>query len=156
MAVTNLVNAMAPSGISGPPEVMAGFATLDGDGSAGTSSISIQLDAGFLWMPNYVSFGTGDVTALEFFVSISSMEDSVGGGTNLYRVSGTIPVKTAVAVSETVVFPRMLIKTNRGAASVNIINPNVDGDTVAFFLRALRWPKNAEPAAWTAFMVAPP
>jgi len=150
MAVDSLTNALQPTGITGPPDVMFGHTTLVGDATGGNSTIQFQLDAGFLWMPQVV--GVESSVAADVRIALLNTEDLLE---NFVTVSRALAVGDTFN-SEFIVLPRMLIKTTRFDGVVQLRTPNVDTNNSRFYVRFLRWDKATPPQAYLAFLVAPP
>ncbi len=157
MSVSSADNVFAPSGITGPPEVMSGFATVTGAAGGGTATLRFNLDPAFVWMPLWITFGNNTVTAMEWSVTMALIDDIIGGSSTVFGQRGDSAAGTAIATRELFVMPRMLIKTVSQTATWTVImGANVDTVVYTAFARALRWPKNAVPEAWQIYFTAPP
>lgn len=152
VAVTQVLQ---PTGVTGPPDVMAAFTTLTGDGSGGTNTITITIDAGFLWMINFVCFGHNVAGALEFAMILDSSDDLIAVGSQAIRHNGTLAAGSALANTELFVWPRSIFSTSLRDATLLFQVPNVNLEVSQLYARLLRWRKNDPPAAWQAFMVGP-
>jgi len=150
MAVNSLTNALQPSGITGPPEVMFGHTTLVGDATGGNSTIQFQLDAGFLWMPQAVGFESS--VAADVQVALINTEDLLE---NFVTLSRSLAIGNTFN-SDLIILPRMLIRTTRFDGQVRLRTPNVDTNISRFYIRFLRWDKATPPQAYLAFLLAPP
>lgn len=151
MAVASSNNALQPTGIKGPPEIMVGQTSLVGDVSGGNFTISFALPPGFLYMPQFVSVATSAGTP-DILYQLIGTDEAVGSSVRTWSVSQALPTLGV----DTIVVPRMLIRTVTFAGQIGISTPNVDGVTQIMYVRILRWEKNFGPEAWLAFWTAPP
>jgi len=154
VSVTNVGNPLQPTGISGPPEIMVGIASVTGDVSGGNAVIQFDLPGGWLWMPNVASTQLPTASTSDVGVRFQGIDDAFGPTTINWNASSV--VAGARFATNAFVMPRMLFKTVTSAATIEAITQNVDGDIFTFYVRMLRWDKNSPPQAWAAFMVAPP
>lgn len=152
IAVTGV---LAPTGIQGPPEVMAGFATATGDVSGGNTTISFFLAPGFLWMPLFMSFGVDSAVAVTFRMDLLETDDQLAQNTSMVALTEDIAATTLGNLT-TRAFPRMLIRTVQVAPEARFFIPNVSTRISQCYMRALRWPRNAAPEAFLAYLTAPP
>jgi len=146
---------MAPAAVLGPPDLMFAFATLTGDASGGTNQINFIIPAGFLWMINFVSFGGSGPAAFEFALHLSNQDDTVAVNSITVSHVATLPANATLSAAESYIWPRYLFKTTTRAANLALQTPNTDTRVNRLYVRMLRWPKNAAPEAWAAFLVAP-
>lgn len=156
MAVSSGNNALQPTGITGPPEIMSGRVQLAGDASAGLSLISFTLDAGFLWMPSVASISINGSNAFDYEFSILDIEDTQAAGNAIIGASIFVANPTTTNASSICPNPRVLFKTVNKNGTIRVQTPNVNGQTTIFYVRMLRWEKNSPPPAWQAYLVAPP
>jgi len=152
VSVASTGNELQPAGITGPPDVMVGRATVVGDVSGGTAQISFNLPAGFLWMPRWTTVNTASAQAS--IIRMNNTDDVVAGATFTFAEAFTTVLFGGQAVS-TIELPAFLIKTVIQAATLELFLTNVDGETSEMYVRALRWDKNSPPEAWLAFLTSP-
>ncbi len=156
MSVSSLLNPLQPIGVTGPPEVMAGQATVAGDGTGGTATISFAIPAGFLWMPQWWSFRrSGVATAMDLRPQLFQIDDRLTAGDLAELVE--IGAVTGLAPAAQRAFPRVLLKTVTREAIFRVVDSvNTNAVNYSLYVRFLRWSKVAAPEAWMAFLVAPP
>lgn len=153
----NIANvALQPTGVPGPPEIMFGAATITGDVSGGVAGMQYILEAGFTWMPQLASIIVADVLAIDYELAMFDLEDVVPTGTFEWTQNREIAASTGIRTADALVLPRMLIRTTNKDSQVRFQTANVDTIVYRSYVRFLRWPKNAPPQAWQAFLTAPP
>jgi len=156
VSVSTLLNALQPTGITGPPEVMFGLATVTGDASGGTAILSFVIPPGFMWMPQLVSFQAVASDALDYEIALIDLEDNAPASSFEYTITREIAAVTTIETADAFILPRMLIKVTNRNSVIRCRTANVTTVVYRMYVRMLRWPKNAQPEAWQAFLVAPP